>query len=1144
MIRHFINIILTIIACVATTSTSLGTVTFTSESRLNNGKWIKIEVANRGICKITYDQLSEMGFSNPSEVAVFGRGGMPTDGEFTDTEGNQEYIDDIPPVSTMHRDNAIYFFASGTSSIELTDRGINRKARNVYSDHAFYFLTESNPDAHIMTTATDDGRVYGNDNYDTAIGYQIIEEDHINPLSSSEEYFGWDIAQYPSRSKSFTYNIPGAISGSNMTLAIRGAAKISGPEKMYINITANGTSTPAGEIKFYSTTLEGGFYEYSGTDGEIAYISTSVPAATGSIDISLEPTVRSTFAAIDYIAVGAERSLKFQPDESYYELFIPNYTSAKGRLAIGSAPKDLLVWDMSNGCNNAAILPYTVKNGTALVSGLSEKIEESSFVAFAASAPWQSIVGYTMIENQNLHALSAETPATMLIITTNELKPSAEKLAQLHETYRNEKVIVATSQQIINEFSQGTPDPMAYRALARMLYDADKGESRTFANLLLLGPMRSDNRGITIPLPASEQLLCKQSEIGKSQTTSFTTLDFYGQMKDYYGSDLSGMNYYRRGQELAVAVLPINTNSEAELYIEKVASWLTDDTVPYWLDDIIHTADGTNENEHQKDSELMSKSWIAANSSFTHNKLYNNCYSANEIHSAFVKMLDRGSNWITYLGHASQQGLNTLLWKKGDHTKLRNKHLPFIMFGGCTITAFERGDRGSGEEMILSTPYGAIGALISNRTSLSSSNRILMTDIIYSSLCQQPFGLGGSKALLQSPRTLGETVRMAMDVNSRGNSNKLSYVLMCDPALPTLMPTASINIKINGQDDTDHTALPGSKMAVIAEIVDRENKKIVDFNGTAVFKLYGTPYTAMTRKEGDSAPIEITHDNRLLITIPMDIVDGTIYGIIPLPANIGAEGDMITMRMAALDNKSRRTALNDISLRVLPFSSEESEDDTEAPVIEHFYAGQADFHSGDVVNPESFLHAVITDNTAICLGSFNGNEEFSLTIDNSRIITDAIQYSTFSDGGRTMFFDYPLNDIAQGKHTATIKAADPSGNVSTSTIQFNIHELQPKATTITTDSSLVRDYALLQITTDSDAGYTIKEATLLIVDELGNIVKSQVAEGTETEWDVTDNDNTRVEPGTYYAVCRYITTSGTSGVTKPTRLIVIRPANK
>lgn len=97
----------------------------------------------------------------------------------------------------------------------------------------------------------------------------------------------------------------------------------------------------------------------------------------------------------------------------------------------------------------------------------------------------------TPILNQNLHAEAAKG-CDFLIISVPEYIGEARQIAALHEKYDKIRVLVVDPQTVYNEFSWGNPDPMAYRALAKMLYQSP---ARKLKNVLLFGPVTGNLRG-------------------------------------------------------------------------------------------------------------------------------------------------------------------------------------------------------------------------------------------------------------------------------------------------------------------------------------------------------------------------------------------------------------------------------------------------------------------------------------------------------------------------------------------------------------------------------------------------------------------------------------------------------------------------
>ena len=48
---------------------------YASQSVLASGKWVRIKVEKDGIYRLTWEQLSDLGISNPANVRVYGNGG-------------------------------------------------------------------------------------------------------------------------------------------------------------------------------------------------------------------------------------------------------------------------------------------------------------------------------------------------------------------------------------------------------------------------------------------------------------------------------------------------------------------------------------------------------------------------------------------------------------------------------------------------------------------------------------------------------------------------------------------------------------------------------------------------------------------------------------------------------------------------------------------------------------------------------------------------------------------------------------------------------------------------------------------------------------------------------------------------------------
>ena len=60
---------------------------FAPRSGLAEGRWVKVSVDTTGVYQLPDTMLARLGFSDPRRVAVFGRGALPSEGQFVLKDG-------------------------------------------------------------------------------------------------------------------------------------------------------------------------------------------------------------------------------------------------------------------------------------------------------------------------------------------------------------------------------------------------------------------------------------------------------------------------------------------------------------------------------------------------------------------------------------------------------------------------------------------------------------------------------------------------------------------------------------------------------------------------------------------------------------------------------------------------------------------------------------------------------------------------------------------------------------------------------------------------------------------------------------------------------------------------------------------------
>ena len=157
--------------------------TYVEHSVLGQADFVKIQVSETGLHKITYEQLQQMGL-DPQKVRIYGYGGGMLPQSFM-----QSKIDDLPEVpyfkhtkdGSFKKGDYLLFYAQGSITWSYSG-GRFRHTRNPYSDYGYYFLTdepgnatdiqtERNTTAHPLTNLTL-----------TSPQYQVYEKDLHNIL--------------------------------------------------------------------------------------------------------------------------------------------------------------------------------------------------------------------------------------------------------------------------------------------------------------------------------------------------------------------------------------------------------------------------------------------------------------------------------------------------------------------------------------------------------------------------------------------------------------------------------------------------------------------------------------------------------------------------------------------------------------------------------------------------------------------------------------------------------------------------------------------------------------------------------------------------------------------------------------------------
>ena len=415
---------------------------YAASSALSSGKWVKVQVEDRGFYKLTYADLRGMGFSDPAKVSVHGYGGCMLDEDFS-----TPYIDDVPAVPVWRGDDYLLFYGCGVIKWDYDkSTGSFIHTNNPYSNYGYYFLTDATGTKEMESVASAAGASLKVTTYDD---YLLHEKDLVSVNNSGRELFGE--AMDMTLSRDFSFNGITGITNDDGKVTLRFIAKPTSGNGS-VTMSVDGNKVLERSISYSST---GGSETYT-----MARSVYEVVDWKGDKSTNVKVNVRygqlgHKNVHLDFIRLQMKRELQpYGACTFFRSLASVNNAS---RFVIQNANANTLVFDVTDKLNpkrmetelSGSELSFSIPAGT---------LREFALVQRNQTLPSPEVIGD--VANQDLHAL----PQTdMVIIAQSGLASQAERLAEAHRTRDGLTVQVVSPDAIYNEFSSGTPDATAYR---------------------------------------------------------------------------------------------------------------------------------------------------------------------------------------------------------------------------------------------------------------------------------------------------------------------------------------------------------------------------------------------------------------------------------------------------------------------------------------------------------------------------------------------------------------------------------------------------------------------------------------------------------------------------------------------------------
>ncbi len=1083
---------------------------YAPRSVLADGHWVRIAVGRSGMVAVSAADLRKWGFADPSAVKVYGYGGA----RIPDRLDASTYVDDLPQTPSVVAQGGIVFYAQGPETYSDLQPGRIVHSLNPFSSYGYYYLSDYG-DAPRLDPVVEGLKPTGEASVSAVVAL-FHESEEASLGESGHALFGEDMRY--TRSRTFNFSLPGRVEGSEVWIRTVFGSSLGTAGSLSVSVNGSSDSSPvrlpAAQSHIYGNVTTA--------------TRTAIPDGESlQVKLTLEAPGTVGAARLDAIDINYTCRLSLPPSG----ILDFRLAGAEGR--ISGADSDLRVWDVTD---LSSICEMDLQRSDGAASWRSPFGGNRRYIAWTPSASgFTPVTSVEKVANQNLHgALSGDALPDMVIIAPAPFREQAARIAEMHRTDPTEPLsaIVVDPQQVYNEFGSGSADVNALRRMLKMVYDRGVAAGRPLRFALLLGRATHDNRCLTRPMEALNQIQLPtwQSDESMSVYDSYTSDDILMMLADGSGSRLSSDAY-----SIAVGRIPAGTVATLASYVDKMIAYGKQRDDRGWKNRILMVADDGNSGTHMDQSEKQAAAILASDggSRMMLVKAYIDAFDivggeATGARQRQMRTLEDGAVWWNFIGHAGTNfltGDNMLTLT--DINSLYLRRLPFMYAATCSFVRWD-GVEPSGAEALAFNPSGGVIAAISATREVYIEQNGYFTEAI------------GAEAFRRRPDGLLPTVgeffqaaknRLASPAGSV-NDNKLRYVLLGDPAMRLAVPSSSVELDViagvqaDGSAEEPPVIKARQQLKVSGTVTGPDGSPLDSFNGFVGLNLYDAEYSTTSKgrrtvNDGEGRQVTFEEHGSRLFAGRDSVASGRFSLTVSMPEQVADNYRPAAISLYAVaDDGTEATGLNR-NFYVYGYD-DTAELDTEAPVIEYAYLNHPGFSDGDAVNPSPMFIAKVSDNVGINLSLAGVGRQMMLQLDGTTLYSDLAQYFTpAADGSNGGTLAYPLKDLPEGHHELLFRVYDTSGNSARTSIAMAVaNGLAPKLFEVFSDANPARTEANFFLRHDRpDATLT---ASIAIYDLLGHLVwtstatdRSDMFLSAPLRWDLRDMGGRRVQRGIY-----------------------------
>jgi len=812
---------------------------FTSSSVLAQGTWYKFRVDTTGVFRIGREQLQEIGVStsglDPADIRIFGNGGR-----MLPQANSTERTDDL-------RENALFvyggedgsfdegdyvlFYAIGPHGWDIDKESfrLSQHETNIYSDHAYYFLTVDNGKGQRIAVATPPDTP-ADASINTYQDFLVHESESINLFANGQQWMGEDFSFEDNQA--FDFDISDLDNSQDITIRMRGAAVSFSDTRM--RATINGQEA----LLLQFNALSNNSFALATTDVDSREVA--VDRDQVRVEVSFENGGNpSSRGYLDYIELIATRKLIARGKQFSFRNVNASNTALLYEYRIQNASDPDQVWDVSDPYQPRIL--QDADSGNDYVFRAFGGIDKEFVLVDPDDLYQVEAVNDNRLDNQNLHGFK---DVDYLIISPAYLMTEAERLADHHRQRSGWNVQVVDLEAVYNEFASGSPDLISIRDFVRFLYQTASSPAKKIRYLCLFGDSSfdfkdriTDNNNV---VPAF------QSYESFNLVTSFVTDDYFGMMDESEG-ELGSDDM----QDVATGRFPVTSLTEAREAVDKTLQYYDTSSLGDWRNTVTFVADDPdtpNEFVLQETVDQIARELEAEKPSFNLKKIYADAYQQESsaggerypsVNEAIDNAVETGSLVLDYFGHGGVNGwANERILEVPQIQKWNNFNtLPLFITVTCEFARFDNPIRPTaGEYTFLNSKGGAVNMIATSREIF-----IGVGQVFNNTLMQNLFGFD------QSPNTISEALMRTK--NEFRSVQRLFVYNFGDPAMRLAQAGPDIRItKINEKDvqQSRDTLKALSRMRLEGVVMDGGGQIATDFNGTLTATIYDKPLDKTT----------------------------------------------------------------------------------------------------------------------------------------------------------------------------------------------------------------------------------------------------------------------------------------------------------